>query len=136
MKKIITFLFAVPLISFAQTKDNWQLYNGSERIASGVNGHIIEVQISKTDINTIKLRYLSASFKKGWNNTFIIMDTNRVEIERKKITSTNNYIIFYKKNLLVHKKLVAYVTSIPSNPKQAAKIKVGTVSLVSIKLVD
>ncbi len=136
MKHFITALFLLPFLSFSQTNNSWQLFIGAKKIASGVAGKEKDVEIASTNSKTIKVKYLPAFNKKSWTNTLIIMNTNRIELERKILTVKNNSLVITKKNLLEYKKLIVCVISKPSDPKQAAKVRVGTMPLVAIKLID
>jgi hypothetical protein len=136
MKHFIKILFLFPLLSFTQTNNTWQIFYGTKKISSGISGHIKNVEIPVTNNKTIKVKYFPVSSRKSWVNSLIIMDSNRVELERKILIHKNNSIIISNKSLVEFKKLIVYVSSKPSDPKLAAKVRIGTIPLVAIKLQD
>ena len=136
MKHFIKILFLFPLLSFTQTNNTWQFFYGTKKISSGISGHIKNVEIPVTNNKTIKVKYFPVSSRKSWVNSLIIMDSNRVELERKILIHKNNSIIISNKSLVEFKKLIVYVSLKPSDPKLAAKVRIGTIPLVAIKLQD
>jgi hypothetical protein len=136
MKHFFTVLFLLPFLSFCQTNNGWQLFYGIRKITSGISGQIKNVEIPSTNNKIIKVKYFPVSSRKSWVNSLIIMDSNRVEFERKILIDKNNSIVIPNKSLLEFKKLIVYVSSKPSDPKLAAKVRIGTIPLVAIKLQD
>jgi hypothetical protein len=134
MKYFFTVLFIVPFLSFCQTINGWQLFYGTKKLSSGISGHIKNVEIPGTNNKIIKVKYFPSSTKKSWVNSLIIMDSNRVVIERKILENKNNSIIISNKSLFEFKKVIVYVRSKPSDPKLAAKVRIGIIPLVAIKL--
>ncbi len=136
MKHLTIILFLLPLVAFTQTNNTWQLFYGTKKLASGISGHIKNVEIPTTNNRIIRVKYFPVSSRKSWVNSLIIMDSNRVELERKILINKNNSIVIPNKSLLEFKKLIVYVSSKPTDPKLAAKVRIGTIPLVAIKLQD
>ncbi|MFY7964543.1 MAG: hypothetical protein ACOVO1_06575 [Chitinophagaceae bacterium] len=137
MKKIFFILILLSNIVFAQTsKTTWKLYNGNKVVAKGVAGKQKEFLVSNKNKALLKLKcYPSINLKK-WLNTLIIMDTNRVELARKNIETSDNGLVIKKEYLDSNKKILCYISSKPLDPKLAARVRVGTVLLITIKLLN
>jgi hypothetical protein len=137
MKKIIILLLLLSNIASAQhRKTSWKLYLGKKVAMKGVAGSPKEYTFSNVKGTVLKLKCYPNISLKNWINTLIIMDTNRVEIIRKIITVKDNSVVIKNEYLDSHKKITAYIYSVPSDPKLAAKIRVGTNPLVTIKLLN
>lgn len=91
-------------------------------------------EIKNNNISNLKIKYYPKTDRKNWNNTFIIMDTNRLEIVR--VPAKNNTIVILKEMVSKNASLIVYIISKPTDPILASKIRVGTIPLVMIKTND
>lgn len=134
MKKIVLFLFLLPNLLLAQSYNKWKLYLGKNLVKEGISGSLKVYVAPKENNKNYTVVYYPTAQRRSWTNTLIVMDTNRIEIARKVTTKKNKSFIVNKKYLDEYKNIIIYVTSQPTDPKLAAKVRVGTVPLVSIKL--
>lgn len=136
MKKIILILFLLPSILFAQKQNTWQLLLNNKVVLNGKIGEIKDYTVDNKT-KSIKVK-LNAEVTKKWNVSFIVMDTNKIEICRKKITVNDNIFSIAKKNFLNkdNKKqdLIVYTIRIPSDKKTAMLVKVAPQPLVKLSL--
>ncbi len=134
MKNLCFFLLFFPFVINAQNKSTWKLYNGCKKVLEGNAGEQKTYEIKKENITSFKIKYYPKTDRKNWNNTFIIMDTNRLEIVRK--PAPNNKVVIEKELMNSNTSFVIYIVSKPTDPILASKIRVGTVPLVLIKTKD
>ncbi len=136
MKKIVLFLFLFPKFLFAQSYNKWKLFQGENLVKEGISGSLKVYIAPKKNNKNYTVVYYPAAQRRSWTNTLILMDTNRIEIVRKVTTKKNKSFVIDKKYLDEYKKIIVYITSQPTDPKLAAKVRVGTVPLVAIKLLN
>ncbi len=134
MKKIFFFLLFFPFVLSAQSNSTWKLYNGCKKVLEGNAGEQKNYELKKDKISNLSIKYFPKTDRKSWNNTFIIMDTNRLEIIRK--PAKNNKLVIEKEFLKNNTSFIVYIVSKPNDPILASKIRVGTIPLVMIKTID
>ncbi len=131
MKKILFFLLFFPFLVNAQNKSTWKLFNGCKKLLEGNAGEQKIYEIKKENISSLKIKYYPKADRKNWNNTFIIMDTNRLEIIR--VPANKNKLLIDKEMISNNSSIIVYIISKPTDPILASKIRVGTIPLVMIK---
>lgn len=134
MKNLCFFLLFFPFVINAQNNSTWKLYNGCKKVLEGNAGEQKIYEIKNNNISNLKIKYYPKTDRKNWNNTFIIMDTNRLEIVR--VPAKNNTIVILKEMVSKNASLIVYIISKPTDPILASKIRVGTIPLVMIKTND
>ncbi len=134
MNKVIYFFLLFPFVIQAQNQNTWKLYNGCKKVMEGNAGEQKIYEQKKENISDLKIKFFPKSDRKKWNNTFIIMDTNRLEIVRK--PAPDNKVIIQKELMNANTSFIIYIVSKPADPILASKIRVGTIPLVMIKTKD
>ena len=134
MKKIFFFLLFFPFVLSAQNNSTWKLFNGCNKVLEGNAGEQKIYELKKDKISNLSIKYFPKTDRKSWNNTFIIMDTNRLEIIRK--SAKNNKLIIEKELLFNNTSFIVYIVSKPNDPLLASRIRIGTIPLVMIKIID
>ena len=134
MKKIFFFLLFFPFLVNAQNKSTWKLFNGCKKLLEGNAGEQKIYEIKKENISNLKIKYYPKADRKNWNNTFIIMDTNRLEIIR--VPANKNKLLIDKEMISNNSSIIVYIISKPTDPILASKIRVGTIPLVMLKTIE
>ncbi len=140
MKTLLTFLLFLGTACMATAQDNWKLiHNGTSKLQAkgeAPEENIVSVRIA--DLNktgALAIAYTAAEAQKGWVRTIMLVDDTDTELATFKGAS---YTIknadlrsHFKKSNTIH----VYTMALPSDPKQAALVRVRRVHLATLKLV-
>lgn len=136
MKTIFTALLMLPLLIQAQSKSTWQVFADKKMIVKGIAGELKDCMIH-SKATKIAIKYIPSRITKNWDKALVLMDTNRIEIERKPLAKDQTTVSI-KKNILYadakSRPVIAYMVSTPSDKHQAALVRVAPVPLVKLAI--
>lgn len=140
MKHIVIILFILPFLLKAQKENKWYLYNHSKVAAKGKIGEIKRYFTNQNDLNNYEIKAYPSLHQETWNLSFIIMDSNRVEIDRV-LTSQNSHKIKLNKKWFFDddskkRTILIYVVQTPTDPKVMQLVRVAPQAILKMSLKD
>lgn len=136
MKLFFTILLAFPTLLIAQKANTWQVFIDKKLYKSGCAAGMQKITINK-NAEVIELKYKPTKAKINWFTKVVIMDTNRVELDSKLLTSKNSYIlnpILFKDEQGNKRPLNVYILQTPKDEKLAALVRVAPRQILRLSL--
>ena len=129
MKKVFLVLFILPLLSMAQKAVLWKVDIKNKPIEWQMVNDTATINLKKVKKGSLVMHYLYPEKVKNSNQSIIVMDEERKELNRVKVDSSNKAIIDIKLVFAATKQKTVYLYSITvsKDSKLMNRVRVGTV---------
>ncbi len=131
---ILLLLLSLSITAMTQSSSDWKLYLNKTKLLSASTDSMANVQLSKRSIGTVKFDFSKRDT--GFNRSVMIMNEKRNTLLRKELTSKCKTVSFSMSDLLSkisEPSFTIYIVDIPSNPAQAALVRVVPVPICHIE---
>jgi len=137
MKKILVTL--ILLVTFtvilnAQSEDRWRLMVNSKTVAKGLANSPGQATISKSAKGKLYVKFWGAGAT-NWHRSILIFDTQRHQLLKQELKKGSGKFAFFLdsiKSKTQGQQFEIYTVAVPSNPEEAASIRVRPVLLCTV----